>query len=826
MQDKTVVVVLLLAASLMLSFGSPAFAFYHPATGTEDNMFENSGPRIDRILIKMYNSLDAEIAALQSGEIDITDMSLTQPLIDTLTGNPNTTVLDYGGDKTYYTLNFNNNGNQYLGNPSDPAGPNPVYPNPMSDVFFRRAVSMSINNTNLTAVLGAQGLCDPIYVPVPSYMAFWTHPEIRPGGALEALTYPYDGPLFPNANALLDSNGFPINLSTGFRYWDRNGDGIEQADELVDLNIYTRSLPLPKSAGDMEAAGLTAMHIRFTRWQISGSDAYLNVMVEQNYHSYTAGWINIGPDGDYLYDLYSYDNYFWDGENGPANWAAIGQNNSAQNNYLMQLKTTTNAVDAQTAAFNFEVSFASDACEKPLASTSAPKAFHNWYTGGNNGVAVSPDDGENAYRGAMWEDVVNQRGFGENSWWSTLNMYPTGYPLGDGSHMTVRYGWEQTGMPNKINPIYSSWYWESEIWGRVIDGGGARNPMTLGPVEVPQLLESWSQGTWVDPADGITKDTITVHMKPGVLWNDGQPCTIDDFIYTLAQLPKELDAKGVPETWWQPTLDHVAGCNKLDDYTAIILMKTNTFLATNWIVGNVVLPKHFWQPFIAANDVPTIFGDIGPGLIGTGPFLYTSLTPSATATLARNPTYYRKDLVSITQTFTATDGSSNFSPDRIKVNSDGFGNFTWTITDRNEDVNNGITVTKTATYQRVGPGSAGNLVTEALNVPETIQRGNTVTENFQLSLPAGVYEFIVTKTITNGTFTGRVVQSDEHVRVTIAGDINGDGTVDIFDIAPIALAFGSVRGGTGYNALADINRDDIIDIFDIVQVALVYGWTA
>jgi hypothetical protein len=350
--------------------------------------------------------------------------------------------------------------------------------------------------------------------------------------------------------------------------------------------------------------------------------------------------------------------------------------------------------------------------------------------------------------------------------------------------------------------------------------------MTLGPVEVPQLLESWSQGTWVDPADGITKDTITVHMKPGVLWNDGQPCTIDDFIYTLAQLPKELDAKGVPETWWQPTLDHVAGCNKLDDYTAIILMKTNTFLATNWIVGNVVLPKHFWQPFIAANDVPTIFGDIGPGLIGTGPFLYTSLTPSATATLARNPTYYRKDLVSITQTFTATDGSSNFSPDRIKVNSDGFGNFTWTITDRNEDVNNGITVTKTATYQRVGPGSAGNLVTEALNVPETIQRGNTVTENFQLSLPAGVYEFIVTKTITNGTFTGRVVQSDEHVRVTIAGDINGDGTVDIFDIAPIALAFGSVRGGTGYNALADINRDDIIDIFDIVQVALIYGWTA
>ena len=823
MRDKTIVISSLLVALMMFSI-APAYAFYHPSTGTEDNKFENFGPRIDRILIKMYGTLESEIAALQNGEIDITDWALTKPLITTLSADPNVVVLGYGGEAGYYELNFNNNNNQYLGNPPDPSAPNPVYQNPMSEISFRQAVSMSIDNAYLTSVL-AEGLYDPIYVPVPSYMAFWTNPDIKPGGALAALTYPYDGPAFTNAKALLDANHFPFTGNTGgYRYWDRNHNGVEDAGEGFKLKIYTRADILRRSAGDEEAAGLTAMQINFDRFEVSGSQAAQTCMIEQNYHSYTCGWINIGPDGDYLYDLYSYDNYFWDGANGPANWAAIGKYNPAQNAYLLALKQASDAATAQTAAFNFEVSFAADACEKPLASTAAPKAFSKFYTGGNDGVIVSPDDGENAYRGAMWDDIVNTKGFGENSWWSTLNMYPTGHPLGDGTHMTVREGWEQTGMPVKINPIYSSWYWESEIWGRVIDGGGARNPMTLGPVEVPQLLETWSQGTWVDPADSVTKATITVHMKPSVLWNDGQPCTIDDFIYTLAQLPNELVAKGCSQAWWQPTLDQVAGYYKLDDYSAIILMRTNSFLALTWIVGNVVLPKHYWQPFIAANAASVIMGDLGTGLIGTGPFLYTSLTPGATALLVRNPTYYLSNPIDITQKFTATDGSTQISPDKIKENATGDGNFDWIITDKNEDQFNTVTLTKTATYQRVGPGAPGPIVTKALNAPETIGAGATLAETFHIQVPKGEYEFVVTKTITSGPYTGKVVQSKEHVKVTVPGDINGDWIVDIFDIAPIALAFGSIRGGAGYNALADINRDGIIDIFDIVQVALVFGW--
>jgi len=359
-----------------------------------------------------------------------------------------------------------------------------------------------------------------------------------------------------------------------------------------------------------------------------------------------------------------------------------------------------------------------------------------------------------------------------------------------------------------------------------MDGGGGRNPMTLGPVEVPQLMESWTQGTWVDPADGITKASVTVTLKPDSKWSDGLPVTIDDFIYTLAILPGELRLKGCSDAWWQPTLDQVAGYYKLDDYSAQLLLRSNTFLATTWIVGNVILPKHFWQPFVAANPALTIMGDLGTGLIGTGPFLYTALVPGTSATMVRNPIYYNKDPVSIVESFTATfESAPNISPNRIKANATGDGHFTFTDTDKNEDAFHAVSYTKTITYQKVAPGAPGPIQTLTLNLPVgPIAAGATVVENFALQLPKGEYEFKVTKTITSGPYTGTVVQKTERVKITVAGDINGDWVVDIFDIAPIAIAFGTSRGQPGYNANADVNRDGVIDIFDIVQVALVFGW--
>jgi hypothetical protein len=58
-----------------------------------------------------------------------------------------------------------------------------------------------------------------------------------------------------------------------------------------------------------------------------------------------------------------------------------------------------------------------------------------------------------------------------------------------------------------------------------------------------------------------------------------------------------------------------------------------------------------------------------------------------------------------------------------------------------------------------------------------------------------------------------------NVTVTVPGDLNGDGTVDIYDAIILANAFGSVPGSPNWNPNADINGDGVVDIYDAIILA-------
>jgi hypothetical protein len=59
--------------------------------------------------------------------------------------------------------------------------------------------------------------------------------------------------------------------------------------------------------------------------------------------------------------------------------------------------------------------------------------------------------------------------------------------------------------------------------------------------------------------------------------------------------------------------------------------------------------------------------------------------------------------------------------------------------------------------------------------------------------------------------------------VVLIGDLNGDGKVDIRDIAITAKAYGSSPGMPNWNPIADLNGDGKVDIRDIAIVAKNYG---
>jgi hypothetical protein len=841
MRDKSIVISSLLVAALMLSMTvAPSLAFIYP-DGSQDNYFENYGPRMDKILVKKYATLQSEINALKAGEIDFTDWALEKAMIDDLAGDTNIAVVGYGGEVGYYTFNYNNNPNQYLGNPPNSLYLNPKYNNNPTEVReFRQACSYLIDRQALVTGPG-QGMYEDIYTPIPAYMTYWVHPDISYTGLLSALAYP---PSVTDAAAALDAGGFHLGGAGGKRYMDKDGDNIYDAGEDFVIDLYSRADALRNGAAQMLEAGFNnpLINIAFTDTPGGGGVAWQKCMVEKDYHMYTAGWIYIGPDPDYMFDLYHWDNYYHPED--PPNWGAISQYNLALQNALRDVKYAPDAVTAQTAALLAQEEFAADACETPLASTSSPKAHNKWYTGGNDGVAKG--DAEDKYRGQSWMQIVNMMGQGHNNGWTFLNAYPGTYEYGDGN-MLVRYGWKDNTMPKTLNPMYSSWYWESEIWGKCFDGLGSRDPYTLGPVEVPGIAENWTLGSW----SGGAKVTLTI--RSDYMWADGIPVTMDDIIYTFVGMPAELFAKGCPDVWWQPTLDRIVGFFRLDAYTVEILLDVNTYLGANWIAGNVVIPKHIWQPYIATHTTAEISGDMSNQpemLIGSGPFVYVENT-AETVLMTRNPIYtgifdkpvqlFNQYGLSGTQikegiTVAAVSPTTQITPFKVKpAGTPPRASVHVKVPVTNLDVNDEQDFDKTI----VVTGPSGTVHTVPLH---NVILGPTAwhIEEFDLTnLPPGIYTITVTIEIKSGdvfdwvhanldpALWGMILGPYITVKkfwVTVLADLNEDCVVDIFDIVIVGSRFGAAFGEPLYSPQADVNHDFIIDIFDIVQVALVFGW--
>jgi len=182
-----IVIAMLLPTVFAFEYGNPA----HP----DDTSFETFGPRCDNLLIQLYASETSEWPALEAHGIDVTDWPLdaehyigysTPPLDEDIK------VISYGPEFGLFLFDLNNNNNVNLGNPEDPAYPNPVYPNPMSVVDLRKAIAYLSDRTYVINEVIGEGFAFPVYTPMSPASGFYVHPEIRPGGALEDLCYLYN----------------------------------------------------------------------------------------------------------------------------------------------------------------------------------------------------------------------------------------------------------------------------------------------------------------------------------------------------------------------------------------------------------------------------------------------------------------------------------------------------------------------------------------------------------------------------------------------------------------------------------------------------------
>jgi len=623
---RTIVITIAMLAILAITIVPSVSAWCIPPNPAGENgKFELYGPHVSGIICKVYSTTTDEWNDMLLHQVDIEDWALDPAWIATFgaVGGP-WTEQNYGGEAGYYLFDVNNNATMA----ATDAGP--FLPNPTSDFFLREALAYAANRSDIVSL---DATATPIYTPVPAYMGGYINADIAPGQPGAQYTYGgYTGDT-ATAIAILDAHHFPIG-GDGWRYWDRNSNGVHDAGEDMMLIIYSRAGLRGDYCDHYVAVLNTVLKINTDyHSHVPRGDVTTPLCAQENFNIYTGGWIYAGPEPDYLCDLYNGSNYYHPGS--PENYAGI--NYPDLNTQLTGIKLATSLAVGQAAALQAQYYFALHAASIPLWSVSGVKCYQN--------VPVT-----DAAQG-NWTHLVNHKGQGVNSWWSTLNMYQTGalYP-----NNYVHYGFSSTVTLQNI--VYAQWYWDSEVLSRIYDSGATGNPLTLA-TWYPQLYESWTPGFWTDPQDGLQYTKVTITLRPDVYWQDGQPLTAADVIYTLTECSKDLidptrPGGPLPPPWWYPTVQYMNSIELLDAYNIEILLNVNSVWAVGWVIGNVVIPKHIWKPIIgqpngkggwtmapsgAANAVQGVRPD--PNIIGTGPFRWSSGvgdTVGSTVTLVAN----------------------------------------------------------------------------------------------------------------------------------------------------------------------------------------------
>lgn len=186
--------------------------------------------------------------------------------------------------------------------------------------------------------------------------------------------------------------------------------------------------------------------------------------------------------------------------------------------------------------------------------------------------------------------------------------------------------------PKSFNDIVAQETSTSMVTELIYEGLIRTNAVTL--KEEPNLAERWS----VLP-NGLQ---WTFHLRKGVLWNDGQPFTADDVVFTFNDLIFNEEIPSPARDIF--TIDgEKFKVEKLDDYTVkfTLPVKFAPFLRG---MGQAILPKHKLQQAVEEGRFNFTLGiDTPPEeVVGTGPYKLQAYSPGERIVFKRNPRYWRK----------------------------------------------------------------------------------------------------------------------------------------------------------------------------------------
>ena len=162
--------------------------------------------------------------------------------------------------------------------------------------------------------------------------------------------------------------------------------------------------------------------------------------------------------------------------------------------------------------------------------------------------------------------------------------------------------------------------------------------------------------------------TITVKLRDGLKWSDGQPLTAKDvaFSYTMTKTAPAFDQKAI---WTTGILKSVTAA----DANTIVFKLTKADSTFIWGLPSYhILPEHIWGK-IAAKDIPTFKN---PNPVGSGPLTDIKYLKPQQMQLCRNDNYYLPNHPHIDCiTFRSYSDNSQIQPALMKGEIDWGSNF-------------------------------------------------------------------------------------------------------------------------------------------------------
>lgn len=230
-----------------------------------------------------------------------------------------------------------------------------------------------------------------------------------------------------------------------------------------------------------------------------------------------------------------------------------------------------------------------------------------------------------AFNKAMWDEgsTVQQAGIGIRNFWTWIGLKPRGAQR----DVVLNSVAPPTNLsPFNIPGIQGSWATEL-VWDRL---------MRIGPDGLPR---PWA-------AESVTRPTPTiveVTLRPGMMWHDGQPVTVEDAVFSL-----QAPGFGDKSPMYRPFVANIANVEATGPMSLRITLKRPdaAFLVSSLSKLNLA-PKHIWAPiFESLKDKPeTAESIMEPLPIGSGPFKFVSVKLTEQVVLEANPNHWAKPAV-------------------------------------------------------------------------------------------------------------------------------------------------------------------------------------